>query len=66
MEVELIKANDPFDGSARRKIERLRVAAVVPAAGSRQFENESRRSQMYLTAGAVFVYNTIELRKRCL
>ena len=27
MEVELIKANDPFDGSARRKIERLRVAA---------------------------------------
>ena len=27
MEVELIKAHDPFDGSARRKIERLRVAA---------------------------------------
>ena len=27
MEVELIKAHDSFDGSARRKIERLRVAA---------------------------------------
>lgn len=27
MEVELIKANDSFDGSARRRIERLRVAA---------------------------------------
>ena len=27
MEVELIKAHDPFDGSARRKIGRLRVAA---------------------------------------
>ena len=27
MEVELIKAHDPFEGSARRKIERLRVAA---------------------------------------
>lgn len=27
MEVELIKANDPFESSARRKIERLRVAA---------------------------------------
>ena len=26
MEVELIKAHDSFDGSARRKIERLRVA----------------------------------------
>ena len=27
MEIELIKANDPFDGSSRRRIERLRVAA---------------------------------------
>lgn len=27
MEVELIKANDPFDSSAKRKIDRLRVAA---------------------------------------
>lgn len=27
MEVELIKANNPFDGSAKRRIERLRVAA---------------------------------------
>ena len=27
MEIELIKANDPFDGSAKRRIERLRVAA---------------------------------------
>ena len=30
MEVELIKAHyDSFDGSARRKIERLRVAAFI-------------------------------------
>lgn len=27
VEIELIKANDPFDGSSRRRIERLRVAA---------------------------------------
>lgn len=27
MEIELIKANDPFDGSTKRRIERLRVAA---------------------------------------
>ena len=27
MEIELIKANDPFDGSAKRRVERLRVAA---------------------------------------
>ena len=27
MEVELIKANDPFDGSAKKRIDRLRVAA---------------------------------------
>ena len=27
MEVELIKANDPFDSSAKRRIDRLRVAA---------------------------------------
>ena len=27
MEVELIKANNPFDGSAKRRTERLRVAA---------------------------------------
>lgn len=27
MEIELIKANDPFDGFSRRRIERLRVAA---------------------------------------
>ena len=27
MEIELIKANDPFDGSSRRRIEGLRVAA---------------------------------------
>lgn len=27
MEIELIKANDPFDGSSRRRIERFRVAA---------------------------------------
>ena len=27
VEIELIKANDPFDGSSRRSIERLRVAA---------------------------------------
>ena len=27
MEVELIKANDPFDSSSKRRIERLRVAA---------------------------------------
>ena len=27
MEVELLKANDPFDGSAKKRIDRLRVAA---------------------------------------
>ena len=27
VEIELIKANDPFDGSAKRRVERLRVAA---------------------------------------
>ena len=27
MEIELIKANNPFDGSAKKRIERLRVAA---------------------------------------
>ena len=31
MEVELIKAHDSFDGSARRKIERLRVAVLLPS-----------------------------------
>ena len=29
VEIELIKANDPFDGSSRRRIERLRVAAYA-------------------------------------
>lgn len=29
MEVELIKAHDSFDGSARRKIERLRVRLIA-------------------------------------
>ena len=46
MEVELIKAHDSFDGSARRKIERLRVAAYCRV--STDDEDQNGYFQVYM------------------
>ena len=47
MEVELIKAHDSFDGSARRKIERLRVAAYCRVSTDDEDQIKSYNSNGY-------------------
>ena len=46
MEIELIKANDPFDGSSRRRIERLRVAAYCRVSTDDEDQIESYNSMI--------------------
>ena len=48
MEVELIKAHDSFDGSARRKIERLRVAAYCRVSTDDEDQIKSYNSISYV------------------